>query len=359
MARIDVLLPVKNGVQFLAPSLDSLIAQSFTDWRVLVLDHGSTDGSRELAARYRARDPRVELHSFPDAKGLAGLLNRGLDIADCEYVLRHDADDVCFPDRMAALLDAFASREECVALGGNTDVIDGTGVHVGAVSMPTGAARLSAASLFRTPIVHPTAMLRFDALRRLGARYGRDFLKALPPERSMEVDGLAEDYFLFGQLAMLGRCDNLPKKLILYRRHGASVSATKYKDQMAMSLRIARFLTRSLCAMHALPWFDPAPFANHGGEPFDVDGRIDFDADFERMARAVRRAFGSSAGVERELTFRRVVANRRGARMLWRYHRFRAAGEPERVEWGTVKAFLLRHLPGRGLIRIASEAAEA
>lgn len=356
MAKIDVLLPVKNGIKYLAPALDSLIAQTFQDWRLLVLDHGSTDGSRELAAEYRARDQRVELHSYPDAKGLAGLLNRGLDLADCEYVLRHDADDICFPDRMAALLDAFASRKDCVAVGGDTDVIDGAGAALGSVVMPTGAERLSAASLFRTPIVHPTAMLRFEALRKLGVRYGADFLKALPKERSLEVDGLAEDYFLFGQLAMLGRCDNVPKKLILYRRHGANVSATKFKDQMDMSVRIARFLTRSLCAMHGLPWFDPAPFCNHGGEPFDVDGRVDFDADFERMAGIVRRAFGRSAGVERELEFRRVMADRRSARMLWRYNRFRASRVPERVEWGTVKASLARHLPGRKLIRIASEA---
>ena len=52
MAKIDILLPVKNGLDFLAESLDSICAQTFKDWRLLVLDHGSTDGSRELAQAY-------------------------------------------------------------------------------------------------------------------------------------------------------------------------------------------------------------------------------------------------------------------------------------------------------------------
>ena len=86
MATIDVLLPVKNGIDYLAASLDSICMQTFRDWRVLVLDHGSTDGSLELAEDYHRRDPRIEVHSFPQAEGLAGLLNCGLEISDCKYL---------------------------------------------------------------------------------------------------------------------------------------------------------------------------------------------------------------------------------------------------------------------------------
>lgn len=49
MATFDVLLPVKNGIAFLAEALDSIVHQTFKDWRLIVLDHGSTDGSVELA----------------------------------------------------------------------------------------------------------------------------------------------------------------------------------------------------------------------------------------------------------------------------------------------------------------------
>ena len=103
MATFDVLLPVKDGMAFLAEALDSIVAQTWRDWRLIVLDHGSTDGSAELAAGYAMRDPRIIVRAFPNARGLSGLLNCGLELCDCKYVLRQDADDVSLPERMAVL----------------------------------------------------------------------------------------------------------------------------------------------------------------------------------------------------------------------------------------------------------------
>ena len=60
MATFDVLLPVKNGIDYLAEAIDSICQQTFKDWRLLVLDHGSTDGSLELAQRYAEQDPRID-----------------------------------------------------------------------------------------------------------------------------------------------------------------------------------------------------------------------------------------------------------------------------------------------------------
>lgn len=355
MAKIDVLLPVKNGIDFLAESLDSVSAQTFTDWRLIVLDHGSTDGSREMAEAYHARDPRIEVHSFPQAHGLSGLLNCGLDIADCKYVMRHDADDVCFPDRMAIVLAAFENQRDCIAMGGQADVIDAAGSNIGEMSMPIGKARVAAASLFRNPIAHPTSMLRFDQVKKMGVRYGVDFLKVLSENKSIEVPALAEDYFLFGQLAILGKCANVPQKLIRYRWHGNNVSATRFLEQMEVSLMISRFLVRSFCIMHDLPWFDPAPFCNHGGILFDVDGRGNFDAEFQRMSATLERGLGKSAELQRELLFRRAIATRQEARLLWRYNRFRANNVPETGEWNAIRSWLVRRLPGKRRMSVAAE----
>lgn len=347
MAKIDVLLPVKNGMDFLAESLDSICAQTFQDWRLLVLDHGSTDGSRELAHTYHKRDSRIEVHSFPTANGLSGLLNCGLDLCDCEYVMRHDADDVCFSDRMAVALAAFDLHPDCVAIGGQADVIDAAGVNIGDMRMPIGRTRVAAASLFRNPIAHPTSMLRFAEVQKLGVRYGLDFLKALPTQNRIEVPALAEDYFLFGQLAILGKCTNVPEKLIRYRWHGSNVSATRFHEQMDMSLVISRNLVHSFCAVHNLHAFDPAPFCNHGGMIFDVDGQKNFDAEFSQMADTLRLGFGSSDELERELRFRRTISTRVEARLLWRYNQFRATNVPETGEWNAIRSWMVRYFPGK------------
>lgn len=357
MARIDVLLPVKNGVAYLAESLDSVCAQSFTDWRLLVLDHGSDDGSREMAEQYAARDTRIVVCSFPLAKGLSGLLNAGLDICDAEYVMRHDADDICYPDRMAITLAAFDTQPDCVAIGGQADIIDGAGAPIGPMQLPVGARRVAAGCFFHNPIAHPTAMLRLSALRTMGARYGNDFLKAVPEDQRFEVHGLAEDYYLFGQLAVLGKCDNVPQSLIRYRWHGNNVGAKRAGEQMAMSLKISRFLARSFSILHGVPRFDPAPFCNHGGKLFDVDGRSNFDAEFAIMASALRMGFGDSPALEHELRYRHVISIRQEFRLLWRYNRYRSQHVPEAGEWNAIRAWLIRHFPGKKSISIGAEAA--
>lgn len=357
MPKIDILLPVKNGRDYLAESIESVIAQTVTDWRLLVLDHGSTDGSREIAEAYRDRDGRIELHSFPQAAGLSGLLNMGLALADCEFVMRHDADDVCFPDRMAVTLAAFEALPDCVAVGGQAEVMDGAGRRIGNMEMPVGKARVTAASLFRNPVAHPTAMLRFAQLTRLGVCYGSDFLEILPRDQRIEVSNLAEDYFLFGQLAILGRCANVPQQLIRYRWHGNNVSATRFGEQMALSLQISRFLARSFCVLHGLPWFDPAPFCNHGGQLLDVDGKSNFDADFEKMAAALRRGLDASPEVERELRYRKTISTRNEAKLLWRYNRFATMDVPEIDEWVAVRSWLMRRLRGKRSVSVSLEPA--
>lgn len=357
MATIDVLLPVKNGIDYLAASLDSICMQTFKDWRVLVLDHGSTDGSLELAEDYHRRDPRIEVHSFPQAEGLAGLLNCGLEISDCKYVMRHDADDVCFVDRMEIVLAAFKRQPDCVAISGQSAVINGAGEVGGNIKMPVGRQRVAAASFFRNPITHPAAMMDFNAVQKLGVRYGSDFLKVMPADKRLQVNSLAEDYFMFGQLAILGKCTNVPSQLIQYRWHGSNVSATRFREQVEVSLDISRYLTRSFCVMHDLPYFDPAPFCNHGGILFDVNGRTDFSDEFAQMAYTLRRGLGASEELERELIFRKAASTRQDAALLWRYFQFQSRNAPETGEWNAIRSWLIRRFPGKGSMSVAGELA--
>ncbi len=355
MATIDVLLPVKNGHAYLGEAIDSVSRQSFRDWRLLVLDHGSTDGSVELAHSHAARDKRIKVHRFPDAPGLSGLLNQGLALCDCRYMMRMDADDICLPGRMDQSLRAFQAYPGKVVIGGQAELIDGTGNTIGSLRLPVGSDRVTVASFFRNPILHPALTMDFAASERLGARYGSDFLRLLPPEHSLAVDGLAEDYFMYSQLAMLGKCVNIPDRLIRYRWHTNNVSVVRFEEQMRISLKISRFMARSFCAMHAMPQFDPAPFCNHGGKVFDMGERREFDDEFAAMEASLQRVLGPSEELARELTYRYVLATRHVPRMLLRYGWLNACHRPETGEWYAVKSWLLRHLPGRGCQRAGNE----
>ncbi len=107
---VSVLVPVFNGESFLAECLDSILAQDFSDYELLVSDDGSTDGSRVIIEAYAARDPRIRWWRNPANLGLAGNFNCCLRAARGEYVKYVLQDDVLLST--SALRQMVASLDE-------------------------------------------------------------------------------------------------------------------------------------------------------------------------------------------------------------------------------------------------------
>lgn len=340
MAAIDVLLPVRNGLPFLKESIDSVRAQTFSDWRLHVLDHGSTDGSRELCEQIAAGDGRVIVHCVPQAKDLSALLNYGIDRSDCEMLVRQDADDVSLPVRFSVQLDAMRSSPTTVAIGSNATIIDEAGRAVGNMQLPVGEAAVSATALFSNPIAHPTVAFNFAALRRRGIRYGIDVLGVLPESERISIEGPAQDYFLFGQLAVRRECVNLTHTLVKYRRHSSQVGAKNFARQIENSARIARYLARNVAALVGTPLPDPLLFANFGGAPFST-ARVDLEPEWRLFRDGLASHFGQTVALTRELDYRRILAHRTLLAVAMRYLRFRKNHELVADEYVCVRALLL------------------
>lgn len=343
MSTIDVLLPVRNGMPFLGEAIDSIRDQTFRDWRLMVLDHGSTDGSFELAARYAEKDRRIKAFSHPEAADVTVLRNIGLANCDCQYLMLQDADDISFPDRMERSLQAFQEYPGLLLVGGEAVLIDPRGERIGYLHMPRGPDAVLAASFFYNPIAHPTVAADFHLLHKLGAAYAKDLLNSTPVAESLGIKSLAEDYVLVGQLAQLGPCTNIAKPLIYYRRHPKSVSIANPTAQVALSLEVSRFLAKSFSQRNRLAEFDPGPFCNHADFVFDFQ-QTNYADEFSSMAGILRTGLGRLPGVERELAFRSVLSKRRSVEMLPRFvgFDFRYTARPS--ERRTVRNWLLRNL---------------
>jgi glycosyltransferase involved in cell wall biosynthesis len=352
MATFDVLLPVKNGIAYFAEALDSICNQTFQDWRLLVLDHGSTDGSFELATAYAARDPRVVVKSFPEAKGLSGLLNCGLEICDCEYVLRQDADDISMPNRMAVIAQAFAADDDLVLVGSLGEVIDADGKRIGSLNVPADEHAIRAMALFRTPVMHPTVAMRLSEIRKLKACYGVDFLQILPTHQQIEVPGLAEDYFLFGQLALVRKCENIQQALIQYRWHGANISATKYVEQSNVALNISRNFIQTLSLIHDVQAFDPAPFCNHGEKLIRFPAKSDFSKEYQLLKIMLSKLIPDTKFRQREMAYRWVISNRSIPVMLSRYFSFIIKYQASNNEWRSIRAWIVDTIKNRSALTI-------
>ena len=102
---MDVLLPVRDGVATLSETLDSIESQSWREFRCLILDDGSIDGTVAVAEGRASRDPRFVVHRRP-ARGIVPTLNDGLSLVDAPFVARIDADDLMQPLRLERQMDA-------------------------------------------------------------------------------------------------------------------------------------------------------------------------------------------------------------------------------------------------------------
>lgn len=89
---ISVIIPAYNIERYIARSIESVIAQSFGDWELIVINDGSTDCTVDIAGRYAAADPRIKILSKAN-KGLAATRNEGLCIAEGDYIVFLDGDD--------------------------------------------------------------------------------------------------------------------------------------------------------------------------------------------------------------------------------------------------------------------------
>src|SRR5688500_4258827 len=98
MPTVSVIMPVYNTERFVAETTESVLAQTFSDFEFLIIDDGSTDGSKAILEGFARRDPRVRVVSRAN-KGLVATLNEGLALATAPLVARMDADDLCDPTR--------------------------------------------------------------------------------------------------------------------------------------------------------------------------------------------------------------------------------------------------------------------
>ncbi len=122
-SQITVGIPFFNDELYLEQAIKSVFNQTYTDWKLILIDDGSSDSSVEIANRY-SDDERVTIVSDGENRNLACRLNQFIDLTETEYLARMDADDIMHPDRLKKQLEIMQSNSEIDVLGTNAFVID-------------------------------------------------------------------------------------------------------------------------------------------------------------------------------------------------------------------------------------------
>lgn len=209
---VTVLLPTLNCEAHLIDTLDSLAAQSMRDFKVLILDGGSSDNTTGLAGQYE----RVQIEIVHCGRiGLGAQLRMGLMRVDTRYVARMDADDLSLTTRFERQIKALEVNPELVIVGSQIELLIG-GTVCRAASLPQEHECIRRALLAGFPaFCHPAVMFRAEPALRSGG---------------YTVSGLGEDLDFYLRITETGEACNLPEVLHRYRLHRRSASFTSFEE---------------------------------------------------------------------------------------------------------------------------------
>lgn len=211
---VTVLMAVHDGERHLTESIESVFAQTFEDFELLVVDDGSTDATPRILAGYA--DSRLRIVRNEVNLGLTRSLNHGLAESRGLYVARQDADDVSAPDRLERQAAFLAANDDVSLLASSYVRIREDGSVIAVRSVPTDPIGIRWRLLFLNAFAHSSVMFRRDAAEDVGG--------------FREQFAFAQDYDLWSRLAFTRAVAALPEALVRYRKAEDSMTATIAAD---------------------------------------------------------------------------------------------------------------------------------
>jgi len=209
--ELTVLMAVRNGGTFLPTAVESILRQSYRNFRFLIIEDASTDGTAQQLREYASRDSRVELLCLERNVGQTAALNIGLRHADSPWIARMDADDFSPPERLEAQMKALAGHPEVACVGTAVWEFHNEPERIHEVKRrPAEHEGIWRAALHGSGLIHGSVVINRQAVLDAG---GYD-----------ERYRFAADRDLFVRFLKSNRAMNLPEPLLGIRRHGGQDS---------------------------------------------------------------------------------------------------------------------------------------
>ncbi|RJS91036.1 glycosyltransferase [Salinisphaera sp. Q1T1-3] len=220
--RVSVVIPTFNNARFIGDAIDSVLAQSLTDFELIVIDDASTDETADVVGVYP--DVRVRYVRNDTQLGIAGARNRGLALARGQYMASLDSDDRADTHRLAMQTDFLDRHPDHAAVGSWAAWMDEQGRRNRAITRrPTDADAAHAQLIYKSPLQQPSVTGRTRVLRETG--YDETFT-------------YSSDYEFWSRLAESHRIASQPYPLVCCRRHPTSTTRGKAEAIQGFQRRI-------------------------------------------------------------------------------------------------------------------------
>lgn len=230
-ARLGIGLPVYNGERYLAQTLDSLRAQTYDDFEVLILDNASTDGTPTLARAVCALDSRFRYERKTVNTGGPGNFNDALDRMDNELFAWVAADDLYDPDFFRACVDLLDDSPEAIAAFSQVSMVDDSGQWLRDLDAAEQARWDNA-----DPAVRFADIVRYSyGCREIFSVYRRKVLASVEPMCTC----WGSDRMQLAELALHGTIVHVPQRLFHNREHPARVTRKPQRDRVYLGSKSA------------------------------------------------------------------------------------------------------------------------
>ena len=200
MEKVTLLIPNYNNAAYLEDCLKSIQKQTYTDFKILIVDDGSTDNSVEIIEQFP--DNRIQLIQKEKNSGIVDTLNVGLEAISSEYMMRMDGDDLMTENRIEKLVQ-FLDRNPDFGICGSG--IQQFGLSDKKMIYETNPLKNRANLIFGHSIGHASCIFRMDTIKQHNIRYSNGY-KYL------------EDYKIFYDLSQVTKMTSIPDLLYLYRQ---------------------------------------------------------------------------------------------------------------------------------------------
>jgi glycosyltransferase involved in cell wall biosynthesis len=217
-------MTVYNASLYVEASIRSILQQTFPDFALIIIDDGSTDGSRIILESIH--DARIKSY-YHEHHGRAHALNEGLKHVHTPFVAFMDADDLAMPERLALQVTLLDEHPEIGAVSTWYQMIDPTGEKRGTIyQLPVQHVNIESEMTKHCSLCFPALMVRKEALERTGL-FNEQLQSAI-------------DYEWFLRLISATQVANIPQTLLLHRRHKHSISSNLLEDQQANKYYFAK-----------------------------------------------------------------------------------------------------------------------
>ena len=218
--KISIILPVYNGAEYLAESIESVISQTYANWELIIVNDCSTDNTLAIASDYAAKDGRIKVFSNKENLKLPNTLNEGFKHATGEFYTWTSDDNKYMPDALRVMVECLEKNPDAVMAYANYTRIDSTGIIIKQVNLPEPK------YIFLGDVVGACFLYTAAVAKKIGGYDANLFL--------------AEDYDYWIRMHEVGKILHIEANMYYYRIHGKSLTQTRKKQIDEQTYRVLK-----------------------------------------------------------------------------------------------------------------------